>query len=74
MSGLSDEVKEKWLYGSNVPYAEAAWARGCPSPYYRESHRQLRRAMRAWVDKVCILLDTIDPVALISRLVTRPFY
>lgn len=52
MSVLSESVKEKWLYGSNLPYAEPAWARGGPSPYYRDSHRQLRRAIRAWVDKV----------------------
>ncbi|KAK2595891.1 hypothetical protein N8I77_013680 [Diaporthe amygdali] len=51
MSVLSEIVKSKWLYGSNLPFAEPAWARGCPSPYYRDSHRRLRQAMRFWVEK-----------------------
>ncbi|KAI7781846.1 hypothetical protein LA080_014336 [Diaporthe eres] len=51
MSVLSDDVKSNWLYGSTLPFAEPAWARGCPSPYYRDSHRQLRQAMRSWVEK-----------------------
>ncbi|KAH7133757.1 acyl-CoA dehydrogenase [Dactylonectria macrodidyma] len=51
MSILSDELKSKWVYGSPLPFAEAPWARGCPSPFYRDSHRRLRHAMRAWVDK-----------------------
>lgn len=52
MSVLTDDVKSKWLYGSTLPFAEPAWARGCPSPYYRDSHRRLRQAMRSWVEKV----------------------
>ncbi|KAH7137396.1 acyl-CoA dehydrogenase [Dactylonectria estremocensis] len=51
MSVLSDELKSKWVYGSPLPFAEAPWARGCPSPFYRDSHRRLRHAMRGWVDK-----------------------
>ncbi|KAJ5365519.1 acyl-CoA dehydrogenase [Penicillium concentricum] len=51
MSILSDEIKAKWLFGSTVPFAEPAWARGCPSPYYNDSHRRLRAAMRTWVDE-----------------------
>ncbi|CAK7200188.1 hypothetical protein SEUCBS139899_002879 [Sporothrix eucalyptigena] len=51
MAALSAHTREKWLFGSKLPYAEAPWARGCPSPYYRDSHRQLRQAMRSWVDK-----------------------
>ncbi|KAF3765363.1 acyl-CoA dehydrogenase NM domain-like protein [Cryphonectria parasitica EP155] len=50
MSILSNETRQKWLYGSTLPYAEAPWARGCPSPYYRDSHRRLRDAMRTWVE------------------------
>ncbi|KAF7554454.1 hypothetical protein G7Z17_g2923 [Cylindrodendrum hubeiense] len=50
MLPLSDELKSKWLYGSPLPFAEAPWARGCPSPYYRDSHRRLRHAMRTWVE------------------------
>ncbi|KAF4547699.1 Acyl-CoA dehydrogenase-like protein 3 [Elsinoe fawcettii] len=45
-----DEALEKWTFGSPVPYAEAPWARGCPSPYYNDSHRRLRKAMRDWVE------------------------
>ncbi|KAJ5824735.1 acyl-CoA dehydrogenase [Penicillium robsamsonii] len=51
MSILSDDIKAKWLFGSTVPFAEPAWARGCPSPYYNDSHRRLRAAMRSWVDE-----------------------
>lgn len=54
MSVLSDDVKEKWTFGSKLPYAEPAWAQGCPSPYYRDSHRKLRAAMRSWVDEVSL--------------------
>lgn len=43
----------KWVFGSTVPYAENTWARGFPSPYYNDSHRRLRTAMREWVDQVC---------------------
>ncbi|PNH30087.1 hypothetical protein BJF96_g6603 [Verticillium dahliae] len=51
MSVLSENIKTNWVFGSPLPFAEAPWARGCPSPYYKESHRRLRQAMRAWVDK-----------------------
>lgn len=56
MSPLSDDVKAQWLYGSTLPYAEAPWARGSPSPYYSDSHRRLRHAMRAWVENVMLHL------------------
>lgn len=58
MFPLSDELKSKWLYGSPLPYAEAPWARGCPSPYYNDSHRRLRHAMRTWVEKVRVLIHS----------------
>ncbi|KAJ4175558.1 hypothetical protein NW759_017662 [Fusarium solani] len=51
MSVLSDDINAKWLFGSVLPYAEPAWARGYPSPYYNDSHRRLRAAMRSWVDE-----------------------
>ncbi|KAH6688501.1 acyl-CoA dehydrogenase [Plectosphaerella plurivora] len=51
MSILSQETQSKWLYGSPLPFAEAPWARGCPSPYYKDSHRRLRHAMRTWVEE-----------------------
>lgn len=50
-----DVVKERWLFGSPIPYAEPPWARGCPSPYFKDSHRRLRKAMREWVDTVRLL-------------------
>ena len=52
MAASLDEVREHWLFGSPIPYAEPSWARGCPSPYFKDSHRRLRKAMRAWVDTV----------------------
>ncbi|KAG8163145.1 hypothetical protein KVR01_007623 [Diaporthe batatas] len=51
MSVISEEVSRNWLHGSILPFAEPAWARGCPSPYYGDSHRRLREAMRSWVEK-----------------------
>ncbi|KAH6886161.1 acyl-CoA dehydrogenase [Thelonectria olida] len=51
MTILSDSIKSKWVFGSNLPFAEAPWARGCPSPYYGDSHRRLRKAMRSWVEE-----------------------
>ena len=38
---------------SLVPYAEPTWLTPqFKSPYYKESHRRLQRAMRKWVDTV----------------------
>ncbi|KAL4869904.1 hypothetical protein BDV12DRAFT_195906 [Aspergillus spectabilis] len=41
---------EKQGHGSQIPYAEPPWVCGLPSPYIRDSHRQLQRAMREWVE------------------------
>ncbi|GAA5836683.1 hypothetical protein JCM3766R1_006990 [Sporobolomyces carnicolor] len=38
-------------YGSLTPFAEPAFYRDLPSPYYKESHYKLRDAIRAWVDE-----------------------
>ncbi|TNY17247.1 putative acyl-CoA dehydrogenase [Rhodotorula diobovata] len=38
-------------FGSLVPFAEPAAIRDLPSPYYNESHHQLRKAARAWVQE-----------------------
>ncbi|GAA5928438.1 hypothetical protein JCM3775_000611 [Rhodotorula graminis] len=38
-------------FGSLVPFAEPAAIRDLPSPYYNESHHQLRRAARKWADE-----------------------
>ncbi|GAA5867582.1 hypothetical protein JCM3774_001518 [Rhodotorula dairenensis] len=38
-------------FGSRIPFAEPANLRGLPSPYYNESHDQLRKAAREWAEK-----------------------
>ncbi|KAF2692123.1 acyl-CoA dehydrogenase-like protein [Lentithecium fluviatile CBS 122367] len=38
-------------YGSTLPWAEPSWYTGRPSPYYKESHRRLRDAVRKWCDE-----------------------
>ncbi|GAA6020388.1 hypothetical protein JCM11491_000334 [Sporobolomyces phaffii] len=37
-------------YGSLTPFAEPAFYRDLPSPYYKQSHLKLRAAIRDWVD------------------------
>lgn len=36
-------------YGSDLPYAEPAWYRGVPTPYYQEHHAAFRHKVRTWV-------------------------
>ncbi|GAA5915837.1 hypothetical protein JCM5296_000697 [Sporobolomyces johnsonii] len=38
-------------FGSLTPFAEPAYYRDLPSPYYKPSHAQLRKAAREWTDK-----------------------
>ncbi|GAA6058661.1 hypothetical protein JCM10212_004072 [Sporobolomyces blumeae] len=38
-------------FGSLTPFAEPAFYRDLPSPYYKESHHRLRAAIRKWVDE-----------------------
>ncbi|KAH7389360.1 acyl-CoA dehydrogenase-like protein [Phaeosphaeria sp. MPI-PUGE-AT-0046c] len=38
-------------YGSSLPWAEPSWYSGRPSPYYNESHRRLRDAVRTWCEE-----------------------
>ncbi|KAI7213818.1 acyl-CoA dehydrogenase [Hortaea werneckii] len=38
-------------FGSLSPWSEPAWCHGIPSPYYNDSHRKLRDAIRAYVDE-----------------------
>ncbi|BGP42559.1 hypothetical protein JCM10450v2_006664 [Rhodotorula kratochvilovae] len=38
-------------FGSLVPFAEPAVCRDLPSPYYKPSHEQLRKAARAWAEE-----------------------
>lgn len=38
-------------FGDSTPYAEPAWYRGVPTPYYKEKHAAFRNKVRAWVDE-----------------------
>lgn len=38
-------------YGSTIPWAEPSWYTGRPSPYYKDSHRRLRDAVRKWCEE-----------------------
>ncbi|KAI6905764.1 acyl-CoA dehydrogenase, partial [Hortaea werneckii] len=38
-------------FGNLSPWSEPAWCHGIPSPYYNDSHRRLRDAIRAYVDE-----------------------
>mmetsp|Transcript_2426 Transcript_2426/g.3354 ORF Transcript_2426/g.3354 Transcript_2426/m.3354 type:complete len:423 (-) Transcript_2426:176-1444(-) len=37
-------------FGSDIPFAEPQWYRGLPTPYYNESHVELRNRVRKFVD------------------------
>ncbi|KAH0380357.1 acyl-CoA dehydrogenase, partial [Aureobasidium melanogenum] len=39
------------LYGELSPWAEPAWYNSLSSPYYNDSHRSLRNAIRTYVDE-----------------------
>jgi len=38
-------------FGDRIPYGDPAWYAGWNTPYYKDSHRRLRAAMRAFVDE-----------------------
>lgn len=38
-------------FGDQVPYGDPSWYQGWNSPYYTESHRRFRAALRAFSDK-----------------------
>eukprot|EP00929_Paragymnodinium_shiwhaense_P003055 TRINITY_DN103459_c0_g1_i1.p1 TRINITY_DN103459_c0_g1~~TRINITY_DN103459_c0_g1_i1.p1 ORF type:complete len:413 (-),score=98.40 TRINITY_DN103459_c0_g1_i1:212-1450(-) len=38
------------VYGSDIPYAEPAWYRGAPTPYYTESHAKFRETVRKFME------------------------
>ena len=38
-------------FGSDVPFAEPAWYRGVPTPYYQAKHAAFRAKCRAFVDE-----------------------
>ncbi|KAL7279033.1 hypothetical protein ACG7TL_006866 [Trametes sanguinea] len=55
VEGEEPQIKGGLVPGqlSKVPYAEPTWlSEGFKSPYYKESHRKLQRAMREFVDSV----------------------
>jgi predicted heme/steroid binding protein len=39
------------FYGELVPYGDSSWYQGYNSPYYTDSHRKFRVAMREFVEK-----------------------
>jgi len=39
------------LFGEGIPFGDANWYQGWNSPYYNESHRKVRAAMREWMNK-----------------------
>lgn len=55
MDPIVSAIKKR-TFGSAIPHAEPPWYRGCPSPYYKESHCRLRDAMRQWTELVSDLL------------------
>lgn len=38
-------------FGDLVPYGDPQWYRGFPSPYYNDSHKRVRAAMREFVER-----------------------
>jgi len=46
-------------FGNLAPWSEPAWSHGIPSPYYNESHRQLRDALRKYINER-VLPDSLD--------------
>lgn len=39
------------IFGDLAPWAEPAWYTTLASPYYNDSHRSLRKAIRSYVDE-----------------------
>lgn len=38
-------------FGNLAPWSEPSWYHGIPSPYYNESHKKLRNAIRKYIDE-----------------------
>merc|ERR1712166_242213 len=49
--GTAIRVMEHEPFGDPCPFAEPAWYRGVPTPYYNENHAAFRAKVRAWVDE-----------------------
>jgi len=55
-------------FGEQTPYCEPAWYAGWNTAYYKESHRNFRAAIRAFVDKEIIpFVDDWDEAKAIPR-------
>lgn len=39
------------LFGDLIPYGDSAWYQGLHSPYYNDSHKKFRNAMREWTER-----------------------
>ncbi|SMY20403.1 unnamed protein product [Zymoseptoria tritici ST99CH_1A5] len=37
-------------FGNPAPWSEPAWSQGVASPYYKDSHRELRKTIRKYID------------------------
>lgn len=46
-------------FGNPAPWSEPAWYHGIPSPYYNDSHKKLRNAVREYVNTE-ILPDSLE--------------
>ena len=45
------EPQKKETFGNLGPWAEPSWYSSLASPYYNDSHRQLRNALRQYIDE-----------------------
>jgi alkylation response protein AidB-like acyl-CoA dehydrogenase/predicted heme/steroid binding protein len=43
--------KSEFAFGDQIPYCDPSWYQEWHSPYYNDSHRRFREAMRAFVEK-----------------------
>jgi alkylation response protein AidB-like acyl-CoA dehydrogenase len=48
------KLDQKTFYGDQVPYGDANWYQGYNNPFYKDTHRRFRHAIRAFVDKEII--------------------
>lgn len=54
--------KQEAPFGNLAPWSEPAWSHGIPSPYYNESHKKYRNALREYIN-TNILPDALDWVS-----------
>lgn len=47
----NSDFSEGALFGELIPFGDPSWYQGFHSPYYNESHRRLRKAVREFVEK-----------------------